>query len=243
MATIAENLQEIIDIKSNIKTAIENKGVDMSNTTFGDYANKIGEISGGVAKIDVGGLGLKFGYSTFTTIPDVFDFSNITDMSNMFYGCRNLTEIPLFDTSNVENWSSAFRNTYKPIIPEFNTRVARDFTYLFYYSYIENIPELKCGYVNSMDNAFYNCMYIINVGGFKDFGKAFTSSTGNRTLSIKDSASLTYESCMNIINKVYDLNNTTYDDTATIRLHSTPFSLLTSDDIAIATNKGWTITT
>lgn len=47
MATIAENLQTIINIKADIKTAIENKGVDMSNTPFTEYSTKIDEISSG----------------------------------------------------------------------------------------------------------------------------------------------------------------------------------------------------
>ena len=47
MATIAEKLQTIIDIKTDIKTAIENKGVDMSNTPFTEYSTKIDEITSG----------------------------------------------------------------------------------------------------------------------------------------------------------------------------------------------------
>ena len=45
MATIAENLQTIQNIKQDIKTAIENKGVDMTNTPFTEYSTKIDEIS------------------------------------------------------------------------------------------------------------------------------------------------------------------------------------------------------
>ncbi len=35
-------------------------------------------------KIDVAAEGIKFSYSTFEEVPEVFDFSNVTDISNMF---------------------------------------------------------------------------------------------------------------------------------------------------------------
>ena len=49
MATIAENLQTIIDIKTDIKTAIENKGVTVGDASFSEYAGKIDNIEGGNA--------------------------------------------------------------------------------------------------------------------------------------------------------------------------------------------------
>ena len=48
-ATIAEKLEYLGDIKTAIKNAIINKGVDVSaSTPFMDYADKIGTISGGI---------------------------------------------------------------------------------------------------------------------------------------------------------------------------------------------------
>ena len=44
MATIAENLQKIVDIKQDIKTAIENKGVTVGDSSFTDYPNLISNI-------------------------------------------------------------------------------------------------------------------------------------------------------------------------------------------------------
>lgn len=39
-----------------------------------------------VTKIDVAAEGIKFGYSTFEEVPEIFDFSNVTDASYMFEG-------------------------------------------------------------------------------------------------------------------------------------------------------------
>lgn len=45
MSELTTNLNNILDIKGNIKSALENKGVDMTNVSFGSYADKIGEIT------------------------------------------------------------------------------------------------------------------------------------------------------------------------------------------------------
>ena len=41
---ISDKLQDLIDIKQNIKEAIENKGVDLTSVDFGGYAEKIDEL-------------------------------------------------------------------------------------------------------------------------------------------------------------------------------------------------------
>ena len=45
MSQLIDNLNTIESIKTDIKAAIENKGVDMTGISFPDYASKIGEIS------------------------------------------------------------------------------------------------------------------------------------------------------------------------------------------------------
>lgn len=47
MGTTAQKLQAILDSKSDIKDAIEAKGVSVGDAPFDEYASKIGEISGG----------------------------------------------------------------------------------------------------------------------------------------------------------------------------------------------------
>lgn len=51
-------------------------------------------------KIDVAAEGIKFGYSTFEEVPEVFDFSNVEDANNMFNDCTVLTIMPKI------NWNS-----------------------------------------------------------------------------------------------------------------------------------------
>ena len=47
-----------------------------------------------VTKIDVAAERIKFAYSSFATVPDMYDFSKVTDASYMFSECWNLTAIP-----------------------------------------------------------------------------------------------------------------------------------------------------
>lgn len=67
MSELITNLNNILDIKGNIKSAIENKGVDMTGVSFPGYASKIGEISGGGVSpsgvLDISGNGVFDVYS------------------------------------------------------------------------------------------------------------------------------------------------------------------------------------
>lgn len=156
---------------------------------------------------------------------------NITNANYMFYYCqKNLTVAPSFDTSNVETMNNMFSTTNK----------------------LTTIPEYDMGKVNNVENMLRNTYALQNVGGFKDLGKAYTQTTSNYgvyKLGFYTSGSvvLTYESLMNVINKLYDLN-LTYDVanggtlyTQSLVLGSKNLALLTAEEIAIATNKGWNV--
>ena len=65
-----------------------------------------------VTKIDVAAEGIKFGHSTFEEVPEVFDFSNVTDLSFIFDSCKNLNSLPPnLDLSKVTKIEEAFRGT------------------------------------------------------------------------------------------------------------------------------------
>lgn len=70
---------------------------------------------GGVGKptkIDVAAEGIKFAFSTFEEVPEVFDFSNVTDFSYIFDTCEALNSLPpnlVF--SKVTKIEAAFRGT------------------------------------------------------------------------------------------------------------------------------------
>ena len=188
MATIAENLQKIVDIKQDIKTAIENKGVDMTNTPFTEYSTKINEITtgGGGSSTFVIPDGMKFQGSTITSVPENFDFSEVTDMSHMFMDCYNLESAnintnsatnmdylfcnccnmitaPELKTSKVTSMESMFRGdfSYKMKIntlPLYDTTNVTNMKNMFFYnSQLETIPSFNTSNVTDMSGMFSDC--------------------------------------------------------------------------------------
>lgn len=70
-------------------------------------------------KIDVAAEGIKFSHSTFEEVPEIFDFSNVTDLSYIFDTCKSLISLPssLNSLPSNSNWGkmtdvvAAFRAT------------------------------------------------------------------------------------------------------------------------------------
>lgn len=92
--------------------------------------------------------------------------------------------------------------------------------------------------------------FFTTFNGISNLGKAYTQQAANYanyTLDLSKSTGLTHDSLMNVINGLYDLNltynvaggGTLY--TQKLILGSTNLAKLTDDEIAIATNKGWTV--
>lgn len=63
-------------------------------------------------KIDVAAEGIKFSHSTFEEVPEVFDFSNVTDWSFIFDTCGSLISLPSnLNWGKMTNVVAAFRGT------------------------------------------------------------------------------------------------------------------------------------
>lgn len=180
-----------------------------------------------------------YGCSKLTTVP-LFDTSNVVDMGNMFQNCIVLTDVPLFDTSNATKLNNMFQNCKAlTTVPQFDTSNAGNISYMFSYcEHLISVPELNCGNVSDVNNMFYNCP-VTDLGGFKDLG-ANTGLTGTNSNFLQYAPYLTHESIMNVINKLYDRASAGYS-VLTLKLHANVLALLTDEEKAIATSKGWTI--
>lgn len=167
-------------------------------------------------KINVVEAGIKFGYSSFETIPEWADFSNVTNMSYIFYNCTNLTTLPEIDTSNVIDMNRMF----------------------YYCSKLTTLPELNVSNVTDIDGYFRNGGdNLTNVGGWKNLKIDWNDNYGLARCS-----KLTYQSCINILNGLYDFRgNGDANTTRTLKVHSN-FLTTVGDEISIGTNKGWIIT-
>ena len=172
--------------------------------------------------------------------------SSVLDMSNMFYGCSNLTSIPLFDTSNVNNMSSMFSNCSALIsMSLFDTSNVTNMSNMFNgCSNLTSIPLLNCSKINSGNNmnifSSTNMSKLTDLGGFKDLGKV--SSFNKPSYFLKSCPNLTKESVLNVINNLYDRASAGYS-VVTLPFNSASLALLSDEEKAIATNKGWTLAT
>lgn len=63
-------------------------------------------------KIDVAAEGIKFSCSTFEEVPEIFDFSNVTNLSYFFDTCKSLISLPSnLNWGKMTNVEAAFRGT------------------------------------------------------------------------------------------------------------------------------------
>ena len=176
------------------------------------------------------------------------DTRNVTSMNSMFSSCAVLQSIPQMDTSKVTSMSSMFDGCKKiQSIPQFDTSNVTSVSNMLYScSALQSIPLLDFGKVVQINYfAVYNYA-LTSIGGFKDLGKAYlTTRAANYyeyKLDLHDCVSLTHDSLMNVINNLYDIASIGVQPQQLV-LGTTNLAKLTEEEIAIATNKGWNVTT
>ena len=155
MSQLIDNLNTIESVKTDIKSAIENKGVDMTGVSFPGYASKIGEISGG------GGWDQK----SFTegTI-EIINLDNSASFvaSSAFKTIKTIQTVNLPYATSVGNY--AFQNC--SLLTQISLPVCSSIgSYAFYRcSSLSQISLPVCSYIGSF--AFGNCslLSIITIG-------------------------------------------------------------------------------
>ena len=87
------------------------------------------------------------------------DFSGITSAYQMFYDCKNLISVPLFNTSNVTNMGKMFYSCSKlTTIPLLDTSNVTNMGYMFADCYeLTTIPQLDTSKVTNMQSMFSFC--------------------------------------------------------------------------------------
>lgn len=202
---------------------------------------------------------------SLTNIP-LFDTSNVTNMNSMFNGCTILTTIPPFDTSNVNNMNSIFSNcTNLRYIPLLDTSNVTNMSYMFSNcTNLTTIPPFDTSNVSVMNSMFSSCnnltyiplldtSNVTNINTFMGYSeiKTLTDLGGFKNLKIDwndgyglaKCPNLTKQSVLNVINYLYDFRgNGDSTTTRTIKFHKNSLALLSDDEKAIATNKGWVLT-
>lgn len=183
--------------------------------------------------------------SQLKTIP-LFNTSNVTTMYGTFSGCAVIDNLPLLDTSKVTKMNDTFKRCYElKKLPEINTQNVTSFNSTFYNcSTLYELPALNASKVTDVNQTFLLCNKLKDFGGMLNLGEAYNTrqpaNISSYKLTFDDSPELTHDSLMNVINNLYDIKTKGCNPQGLV-LGSTNLAKLTSEEIAIATNKGWNV--
>ena len=184
------------------------------------------------------------GCKNLQTIP-LIDTSNVTNMHLMFGACSSLQAIPQINTSNVTNMSYMFRNCSDlQTIPQLNTSNVTNMSHMFFMEVelnsLSSLPKFDCQKVNAMDYYFSGTRdgmsTLTDVGGWENLKCNWDDDYG-----LISCPNLTYQSCINILNGLYDFVGNGSTETRTLKVHQN-FLDAVGEEISIGTNKGWSIT-
>ena len=162
MSQLIDNLNLIVSIKSDIKSAIENKGVDMTGVSFGSYADKIGEISGGggvdpSGTLEISENGVYDVYSYASVSVDVPPISG-WDQKSLTEGTNEMTNLDN-TASFVASYAFAHNKNIQTVNLPYATSVGTS-AFDFCWS-LTNVNLPMCSYIGS--SAFADCYSLSQV--------------------------------------------------------------------------------
>lgn len=179
------------------------------------------------------------------------DTKNVGSMAFMFKGCSSLKGIPLFDTSNASHFNGMFLNcTSLEDVPELSTNKVSTYMQMFYGC--TSLMHVKLGVANictAMASMFQGCENLetveLNVSAITGMSSSFKGCTALRScnlLGLKASPSFPDSPLLSKESVLYIFENAqTVTTSQTITLHADVFDQLTEDEIAIATEKGFSV--
>lgn len=230
--------------------------LDATKSTKGLFKNYNGtSVDGLISYSDTSNVtnmsGMFFFASKLTSVPQL-DTSKAMDMSEMFRNCTKLTSIPQLDTSNVTDMESMFYSCSNlTTIPQLNTsKATRMVTMFLGCSKLTTIPQLDTSNVTSMSETFSGCTSLtsipeLNVSRANYFSYIFNDCTSltsigmygfSYSIDITQTA-LGHDAIVAFLNQA----GTAYNSSQKITMGSTKLALLSDEEKAIATNKGWTL--
>lgn len=190
--------------------------------------------------------------NALTSIDDIsgfrdLDMSKVTNMNNMFNTCRKLTSVNLTlnapNLTLIVNMFGTCTQLTSVIINSPSNPKLTNMSYMF--SSCNKLTDIDLSNfdisnVSSISSMFSGCSALVNLK-LKGIGEYSGTSSSGLTLDLTPCAKLSKESVLYLFNNAFDRAAADYNNAFTIKLNAATKALLTDDEIAIATNKGFTV--
>ena len=229
-------VSEIIDNGDGTSTVEITSWDDFSSVSFNGNAALVGVEKLKVTSEVTSMYCMFYNCSTLTSIEGIgeWDTSEVKDMANMFRDCRGLMSLDLsgwktYNVTDMNNMFIACSNLINLDVSGFDTSKVTNMSYMF--QNCNGLTSLDLsgwdtGKVTNMSNMFSGC------SGLTSLDSMMNIST---SLSLSDTI-LDVSSLLDVID-----NLATLTSTKTLTLGTVLLAKLTAEQIAVATNKGWTV--
>ena len=197
----------IVNVPSTLKTLLD--ATKSAYSLFRSYQGS--SVDGLIAFSDtseVTNTSNMFIYCVNLTSVPLLDTGNVTDMSSMFRDCEKLTSIPLFDIGNVTNMGAMLRDCFQ----------------------LTSVPAFDVTGVANMTYMFYGCSALISI----------LMTNIKADLDITTTA-LQHDAIIVLIGNLYDFVGAGESTTKTLTMGATKLGYLSQAEKDIALNKGWTL--
>lgn len=172
---------------------------------------------------------------TYNNFPTelVLDLPKCTHMDSFMYGyagTRNLKKLILKNTSKVQDWDNALYTGFNNANENSQKKIEE--------LELDMSACTSCSnFIHNTTNSYSNCPYLTKIVFTGSFGGNSTTST--LTLNLSKLEGMTKDSFVAMFES---LGTNTNKKTRIIQISSTIYDTMSEDELAIATNKGYTIT-
>lgn len=186
---------------------------------------------------------LFWGYETLEEVNIGINTSAVTDITEMFIACKNLKEIPNFNTNNVIDARCAFSTmTASGVVnvpQNMNLGKAIDVEGLFEGAGIINTPNLNLLSAKTLDYLFHGCNKLQDI---KIFNCPNATSMDNMVADCPNLSVDSLQNLMTIIPEVTNLNNcTTATNLEYLGLTQAQINNIPTSYLQLAADKHWNI--
>lgn len=223
--------------KASAKVNIKEKVLGTKTITSNGTYKAIDDNLDGYSEVEVATSGV-----------DINEYFNLTKRTSGNY-TYYIKKLPLIDTSDYTSFYNMFANIRGlEEIPPINTGKGKDFDrFMYMCNKVKRVPQLDFGSATDVQgvwNTGNNQVILEYHGGYKDVGKAYSTTASANINGYRiifgNYILLPHDSLMNVINNLYDIKTKGVKPQQVV-LGSGNLAKLSEEELAIAQNKGWSV--